>query len=203
MSKFNICNDCVFLSLLVIITEMYKLASQIEKKLLVSMPSLHGHPYYSDCVLYVLQCDGREIKALMLNKRMQCSMQELMNKVIAPKRLSVINDAPVLNGGLVRPDEGLILYFDKKMQQFEVSASKDLLMDIAKGIGPETSQVFLGMTSWRYDDFMQELKSGHWFISHQPLTDLISIKLDKRYRAATSFLGVRNSAVFASEQAEA
>lgn len=182
---------------------MYKLASQIEKSILISMPSLYGHPSFSNSVMYVFACDDTHVRALMVNKPMQCSMQELVNKVVTPKRLSVINDAPVLSGGPVRPDEGLILYYDEKDEQFDVSFSKSLLMDIAKGLGPQVNQVFLGVTSWSYEDFERELKEGHWFVSNQSLKDLLSLKLGDRYQAAAAYLGIRNLAVFAKEQAEA
>lgn len=182
---------------------MYDLASQIEKKILVAMPSLNGHPQFSNSVMYVFSYDEIHIRALIINKRMQCSMQELVNKVVAPKRLSVINDAPVLCGGFMRPEEGLILYYDDQENRFDVSFSKDLLMNIAKGLGPQINQVFLGITSWRYDEFEQALKEGHWFVSNQPLKEQLSLKLADRYQAATAYLGVRNLAVFAKEQAEA
>ena len=169
----------------------------------MATPVLHDHPFYSNAVIYVFNYDESGIQAVAVNKRMQCSMQELVNRLAGDNKLSVINDDPVLNGGLTAMDRGIILHSDDQSSNFEVSFSKEILIDIAKGHGPAFHQVFLGFTSWTHEGFAKELKAGYWLMSRQDLRELFAARISDRYQMVATHIGVGNPAYVSCEQAEA
>ena len=169
----------------------------------MATPTLYDHPFYSNVVMYVFSYDENGVKAVAINKRMQCSMQELVNRLSLNDKLSVINDDPILNGGLSAIDRGLILHSDNQGDDFEVSFSKEMLVDIAKGHGPSFHQVFLGFSSWTHEDFAKELKAGYWLMSRQDLRELFAARIADRYQMVATHIGVGNPAYVSCEQAEA
>lgn len=169
----------------------------------MATPMLQDHPFYSNAVMYVFNYDEAGVQAVAINKRMQCSMQELVNRLSLDDKLSVINDDPILNGGLSAIDRGIILYCDDHGDDFEVSFSKEMLIDIAKGHGPVFHQVFLGFSSWTHEGFAKELKAGYWLMSRQDLRELFASRISDRYHMVATHVGVGNPAYVSCEQAEA
>lgn len=178
-------------------------SNQLSGCFLLATPMLQEHSFYSNAVLYVFNYDEQGVQAVAVNKRMQCSMQELINRMSGDEKSGVINDSPVLNGGLVGIDRGMILYYDEQTGGFEASFSREMLLDIAKGLGPESHQVFLGITSWSHQAFSEELKAGHWLMSRQDPRDVFSSRIPERYQMVAMHIGVGNPAFVAYDQAEA
>lgn len=169
----------------------------------MATPMLHDHPFYSNAIIYVFSYDEKGVQAVAINKRMQCSMQELVNRLSGKNKLSVINDDPILNGGLSAIDRGIILHSDNLGDDFEVSFSKEMLLDIAKGYGPAFHQVFLGFTSWTHEAFAKELKAGYWLMSRQDLREIFAARISDRYQLVATHIGVGNPAYVSCVQAEA
>lgn len=169
----------------------------------MATPMLQDHPFYSNAVMYVFNYDESGVQAVAINKRMQCSMQELVNRLSLDNKLSVINDDPILNGGLNAIDRGVILYADDQSDEFHVSFSKEMLVDIAKGLGPSFHQVFLGFSTWTHEQFATELKSGYWLMSRQDMRELFAEKISNRYQMVATYIGVGDPAYVSCEQAEA
>ncbi|MDG2348603.1 MAG: YqgE/AlgH family protein [Gammaproteobacteria bacterium] len=178
-------------------------SNQLSGCLLMATPMLQDHPFYSNAVIYVYDYSEDGVQGVAINKRMQCSMQELINRLSTLDKSSVINDDPILNGGLSAIDRGIILHSDDLGQVFDVSFSKEMLLDIAKGRGPAFHQVFLGYTSWTHEGFAKELKAGYWLMSRQDLRELFAARISDRYHMVATHIGVGNPAYVSCEQAEA
>ena len=178
-------------------------SSQLSGSLLLATSLLQDHPFYSNAIMYVFNYDQHGVQAVALNKRMQCSMQELVHRLEGSKKLSVINDDPILNGGLTAMDRGIILHCDCADDDFDVSYSKEMLVDIAKGMGPAFHQVFLGLTTWSHDAFERELRHGYWLLSRQDIKSLLKAPIADRHHMVAMHIGVGNPAYVSYNQAEA
>jgi len=152
-------------------------------------------PNFSHTV--VLMCDHTDDGAfgLVVNRVLMESFQPLLNNFdIAGSSV----DMPVFFGGPVKPEQGYIIYtpFNKIYGSLKVAAnigvtaSREMLMDILSGKGPERYLFALGFSGWNSHQLEDELLTDSWLVAPCNKDIIFSMQVRDRWRAAAKQIGV-------------
>jgi len=145
----------------------------------------------------VLMCDHNDEGAfgLVVNRVLMGSLQPLLHNFDVTH--SAV-DMPVYFGGPVKPEQGYIIYtpFNKKYGSLKVgsdigvTASREMLMEILSGKGPERYLFALGFAGWNSQQLEDELLTDSWLIAPCDRDIIFSLQVSERWRAAARQIGV-------------
>ena len=149
----------------------------LEGQLLIAMPSM-GDPRFSRSVIYVCAHSSEGAMGIIINQRApNISFAELLEQLkIVPTedRISLpsaMNAMEVYLGGPVETGRGFVLhsadYFkaDSTLPINDsvcLTATIDILRDIAKGSGPNQALLALGYAGWAPGQLENEIQSNGW-----------------------------------------
>lgn len=187
--------------------------SYLQSQLLIAMPGLDD-PYFKQSVTLICQHDENGCFGLTINKPIEITIDEIfkqleiepdhteansakikytqLNKSASPKSLSA------LRGGPVQAEQGFIIH-DSKMEwentlvidkDLSVTASRDILLDIASGTGPENYLLALGCASWTSGQVESEIMDNSWLNCPVDKKILFDMPFEKRWQGAADTLGV-------------
>ncbi len=151
------------------------ISQSLENQFLLAMPSMRD-PRFVDSVSLVCQHNDEGAIALVINKPITQSLQE----VFLQMQLSIENlDNPeqlILSGGPVQPEAGFVLHACKGeweatlviSDQLFLTSSADILEAISQGSGPKEYLFLLGYAGWTAGQLEMELEQNAWF--HQPVS---------------------------------
>ena len=108
--------------------------------------------------------------------------------------------SPVLIGGPVQPERGFVLHSPtgnwessfKISDRFCVTTSRDVLVAMAAGNGPENAIVTLGYSGWSQGQIETELKENAWLTVDSDERILFKTALESRWEAAAALVGVED-----------
>ena len=185
--------------------------SYLQSQLLISMPGLND-PYFEHSVTLICRHDENGCFGLTINKPTGITVEEILKQLdIDADQSDKLNDLDTLNltqqknkgtaalrGGPVQIEQGFILHDSD--QQWEntmsvcddlsVTASKDILLDIAMGNGPENYLLALGCASWEAGQMESEIISNAWLNCPVDKKILFNMPFEKRWQGAADLLGV-------------
>ena len=161
---------------------------------LIAVPSLKD-PNFERTV--VLICDHTHEGAfgLVINRILLNSFIPLHGGLDIKEYLV---DLPVFYGGPVKPEQGYVLYSQSniKYPSIEINknlfltTSKEILVDIAAGKGPNQFLFSLGFAGWASGQLEYELTIDSWLIA--PVNNMIifDIPVNDRWKAAAESIGI-------------
>ncbi len=163
-------------------------------KFLIAVPGLED-PNFKHTVVLICEHSGEGAFGIVVNRIFMNSFRPLL-KALELKRTVV--DAPVYYGGPVKPEQGYIIYspFDEKYgaikiaEELAVTASKEILLDIAEGRGPERFLFSLGFSGWSSNQLDQELMTDSWLIAPLDADILFNAPVADRWKLAANSIGV-------------
>ncbi len=146
-----------------------KKISSLKNHFLVAMPNLND-PTFAKSVVYICEHNADGAMGLIINQQMDVSVKAIFDQ------LKLDYDAefarPLLfDGGPVQRDRGFILHPHCERQwestvdisdEVSLTASRDILTDIALGNGPKQSLIMLGYAQWDGGQLEQELAENSW-----------------------------------------
>lgn len=161
---------------------------------LVAMPALSDETF-GKSVIYVYEHTKQGAMGVVINKPMQINLGSVLKHLgIVIKNEDLIT-LPVLMGGPVGQEHGFILYQDPKPSKtthnkIELSASKDMLQQIASGKGPSDFLVTLGYASWTSGQLEAEIAHNDWLIVPADSQLLFNSNIHERWHLAAQTIGV-------------
>ncbi len=173
----------------------------LESQFLLANPRLDIHEIYGDTLLYVYEQTQSYVRALIINKPLNVSLQQLMNKQYG-STLSVIDDMVVYDGGPYHTHKTFACFSDDYVH-FRVSASKTLLRDIAEGHGPLKSFLFMGCCEWSLSSLMNDLYQDNWMVIPGVISDVMRIAPCARREYLLKHIGVDLNYYFNFQRLEA
>ncbi len=107
-------------------------------------------------------------------------------------------DMPVYYGGPVRPDQGYVLYASRHdyypsiriHDNLILTTSKDILLDVTRGRGPERFLFILGFAGWAPGQLERELMEDSWLIAPSDNRIIFDVPVNERWTAAAALIGV-------------
>ena len=148
------------------------LSGSLVNKCLIALPDVSDFRFATS-VVYIFEHGKNGATGLVINK--PCSVafsQVLSQQGIQNKNSLLLDRAKVLWGGPVEQIRGFILHgsdytgFEttKITEKVSLTATVDVLSDLAKGEGPKDFLLALGKTHWDEGQLELEISANLWFV---------------------------------------
>ncbi len=167
-------------------------------KLLIAMPGM-GDPRFDHSVIYICSHGDDGAMGLIINKPADLRLKGLLTQLNIPCRIPVIGERLVRFGGPVEMSRGFVLHsaeYEANLHSmaisegFRMTATLDILEDIAAGRGPEQAMLMLGYSGWGPGQLEDEISMNGW-LTADAATDLVfETEDDAKWEAALATLGV-------------
>ncbi len=177
---------------------MIEEAMQLTGKLLIAMPGMGDTPF-AHSVIYMCAHDHEGGMGLIVNKpQTDIDFAHLLEQLDIP-RASHARDIRVHYGGPVDLARGFVLHsHDYKSEAgtltvdetIGMTATLDVLEDIAQGRGPDTSLLALGYAGWGPGQLEREISRNGWLIC-EPRDDIIFGRANEhKWTGALKMMGI-------------
>lgn len=172
--------------------------SDLTGKILISMPGM-GDPRFAHSVVYLCAHSAEGAMGLIVNKPAQdLQMRDLLEHLsITPG--PNMPEMPVYFGGPVEHGRGFVLHDDgyssdiatlNVAEGFGMTATLDILEDLAQGRGPESAILALGYAGWGPDQLESELAENGWLTCDADSELVFGIRDGDKWEAALARLGI-------------
>jgi putative transcriptional regulator len=178
---------------------MPDLAHDLTGKLLIAMPGMED-PRFAGAVVFVCVHSPGQSMGLIINNRMEdITFSEMMEQLEIARR-GTPPDVPVCFGGPVELRRGFVLHSsDYKPRgedglsvdhRFAMTATLDILEDIAAGRGPLRALLALGYSGWGEGQLDAEIQRNDWLTADATPELVFDIAPERKWDAALESLGV-------------
>jgi putative transcriptional regulator len=182
------------------------LPASLKGQLLIAMPGLKD-PHFDHSVVYVCQHDEDSAMGLVLNHPLKgLSFPEMLDELgidSGPGRQSV----SLHHGGPVRADQGFVLHsLDYSLDDatlaliapkdpgftrgLGLTASRDILVDLARGQGPVSALITLGYAGWQAGQIEDEIRENAWLTAPARSDIVFECKPADMWHEALASLGI-------------
>lgn len=166
---------------------------------LIAMPDM-GDPRFDRAVIYLCAHSSDGAMGLILNKPApELPLRGLLEQIgITPT--DAMPEMPVHFGGPVENGRGFVLHSrdyqtgnDTTLEVAEhvgMTATMDILEDIAQGKGPDHCLLALGYAGWGPGQLERELQENGWLTTPGPDTLIFAPEPDRKWEAALAVMGI-------------
>ena len=167
-------------------------------KLLVAMPGM-GDPRFAHAVIFIADHSDRGAMGLIINKPAADVVLSDVLDQIETATAPAHHDLGVHIGGPVETGRGFVLHSDEyrsAMQTmkvaggFALTATLDVLEDIAAGEGPAQAQLMLGYAGWGPDQLEGEIAQNGWLTCDATPEIVFDLPDEDKWAAALKSLGI-------------
>jgi putative transcriptional regulator len=172
-------------------------STNLSNQFLIAMPNMRD-PSFVRGVTLLCQHSEDGAMGLLVNRLSEYRLGDVLAQMNLKSDLPAVIDAPVLIGGPVQPERGFVLHtphgnWESSFQvspRLCVTTSRDVLVAIAEGKGPEHALVALGYSGWSAGQVEQEMLDNAWLTADATEKILFETPLDRRWEAAAALVGV-------------
>jgi putative transcriptional regulator len=170
----------------------------ITGRFLVATPAMPD-PRFARSVIFMCRHGPEGALGLIINKSIDdLPMSQVLEQleIVPPVAL---RDRPVMFGGPVETQRGLVLHSSEYRreetmlvdEQYALTASLEILKDIAGGTGPARNLLALGHSGWGAGQLDQELQENAWFVIDDGEELVFGDNLDDKWARAIARLGAK------------
>lgn len=169
----------------------------LQSQLLIAMPTMPD-PHFDHTVTLICQHNDNGCFGLTINRPLQVTLEELFEQLKIPTDNDAIKGVRALRGGPVQPEQGFVIHdTDRKWEntlsindELSVTASRDILFDIALDKGPDNFLLILGCANWGADQMVDEIKNNSWLNCELDKQILFDTPYEKRWTNAVDTMGI-------------
>ena len=174
-----------------------KSISSLKNYFLLAMPGLND-PNFAQSVVYICEHNADGAMGLIINQQLDIPIKAIFDQ-LELSYLDECGNSLIFDGGPVQRDRGFILHPSVEQQwestvaigeDISLTASKDILTDIALGKGPTNALITLGYSSWEAGQLEQELTQNSWLTIPADSAIIFHTDCAKRAGAAASTIGL-------------
>ncbi len=173
------------------------ISGYLQQQMLIAMPAM-ADPNFSHSVTLLCQHNEEGAIGITINRQSGFTLGELLFQMNIPCDSQKISSMVVLQGGPVSPDHGFVLHtpvegFDSSIQindDIMVTTSRDVLLAIADGKGPQQFLVALGYAGWGDGQLESEMRQNAWLSVQADKDILFDSALQNRWENALGKLGI-------------
>ena len=164
---------------------------------LIAMPSL-ADVNFSDALIYICDHSRDGSMGLVINRPLDVPLSKVFEQMQLDNH-SHLSAQPVMSGGPVNVERGFVLHrtqgqhWQSTMQvspQVSLTASRDIIADMAAGDGPNDAMVVLGYAGWGPGQLEQEIADNAWLTVPASSDIIFETPFAKRSQAAAASIGV-------------
>ena len=167
-------------------------------RLLIAMPSM-GDPRFERAVVFLFAHSEDGAMGVIVNKPSEDVDFAEMARQLKLKRSEAGRTIPVHVGGPVEPARGFVLHSaDYRAPEgtlecggrFGMTATKDVLADIAIGAGPKDAILALGYAGWGPGQLEGEIARNGWLTADAESGIVFEAENGEKWSAALATLGI-------------
>jgi putative transcriptional regulator len=174
-------------------------AEDLTGKLLIAMPDM-GDPRFHGSVVYLCAHSADGAMGLIVNKPMpDVSFGEMLDQLEIDRGPDT-PDIAICYGGPVEMRRGFVLHsaeYRGNQQEgvrvddrFAMTATLDVLEDLARGIGPAEALLTLGYAGWGPGQLEDEIQQNGWLTTDAAPALVFAQRMEGKWEAALATLGV-------------
>lgn len=164
---------------------------------LIAMPNMVD-PNFAKSVTYICEHNEQGALGVVVNRPIDMTLKTLFEQIEIPLRDTDRGRMPVYFGGPVQVDRGFVLHrpageWQSTLsinEQVGLTTSRDILLAVAEGNGPEQMLVSLGYAGWAPGQLEQELTQNAWLTVAADLDLVFNMAPEHRFTAAMKLLGI-------------
>lgn len=166
-------------------------------QLLIAMPNMQD-PRFHKTVVFVCVHNEEGAMGIILNRLVSgMSFNEIIKQLDLGATITA-QDRPLHFGGPVEGGRGFVLHsLDystketlKVTKTIGLTATLDILKDLAEGKGPQHAILSLGYAGWSAHQLENELRHNGWLTVAADTALVFDARLDKKWDAAFAKLGI-------------
>lgn len=170
----------------------------LEQQVLIAMPGMVDGNFAGSVTLLCQHNDHGAI-GITINRLSVFSLGEILAQLHIDCKDDSILQMQVLEGGPVAPDRGFVIHSPKEGYESSmtvgpdimVTTSRDVLIAVAEGNGPEKYIVALGYAGWGGGQLEGELRENAWLTVMADSDIVFDMPLPKRFEGALGRLGIK------------
>ncbi len=175
-------------------------AFSLKGRLLVAMPTIGDERFERTVIYMCAHSHEKGAMGLVLNKPVDgVDFRELLYQLKITE--VAIDELPVQYGGPVEKTRGFVLHTtDYKSygasavsEEISLTATLDILRDIAAGSGPDRHFLALGYAGWAPGQLEDEIKANGWLIADGDAAIVFDSAIDAKWDHALASMGVSAS----------
>ena len=172
-------------------------AQDLSNHLLIAMPGLLD-PNFSQAVIYLCEHNAEGAMGLVINHPLDIPLSQIFDQFEMSYSTN-IGDQSLLSGGPVQVDRGFVLHRTSNRQwestlpissDISLTASSDIISDIANEQGPRDLIITLGYSGWGPGQLEEELASNAWLTVPADTAIVFDIPFNKKAEAAAAKIGI-------------
>lgn len=162
---------------------------------LVAMPSMQDATFVK-AVVYIYEHSEEGAMGFIINKPLNVTLGTVLQHVDILEYIPAIDKQVVLMGGPVGQEHGFVLHDDLQAEQQTdepvlcVSASREILLDIAQKKGPNHYAIVLGYSGWAAEQLEAEVANNDWLVVPYHQDILFDTPIEQRWHKTAALLGV-------------
>lgn len=166
-------------------------------KFLVAMPGMDD-PRFEDTILYICGHDASGAMGLIVNKLVESISFKGLMEQLEIEVANKIPHIPVYFGGPIEMGRGFVLHSNDYVHDSSVSitddviltATVDILKDMAMQRGPKYSILALGYSGWSPGQLENEIKRNGWLEINGDVDILFKTEIEVKRSKALTKLGI-------------
>ncbi|QDQ26892.1 YqgE/AlgH family protein [Chitinimonas arctica] len=172
-------------------------AINLTRQFLIAMPAM-ADPIFAKSLVFV--CDHNEQGAMgvIVNRPLGMDMRTLFQQIDIELQREDVAGQEVYFGGPVQTDRGFVLHqplgnWQSTMSiedELGLTTSKDVLLAVGSGDGPERLFISLGYSGWEAGQLENELGQNAWLTVDADIEVVFALPPEQRYEAALKLLGI-------------
>ncbi len=175
-------------------------SSWLTGQFLVAMPGM-SDPRFARSVIYMCSHGPSGAMGLVINRLFGEADFSMLLRQLSLDPPPSAPDVPVQFGGPVEMGRGFILHSSDYVREgttqiddrIAVTASLEIVQDIAQGKGPERLLLALGYSGWGTGQLEEELRQNGWLTLPADETILFSPDLESKWDRAFAKIGIHPS----------
>jgi putative transcriptional regulator len=169
----------------------------LEGQLLIATPSIMGE-FFTQTVIFVFAHNSGGAMGIVLNKPLDMVHSASLFQQLGIAVKEHQPELTVYHGGPIEENRGFVLHSDDYQtddtlvfeQGVNISASLNVLRDIAKGIGPRHALLAVGYAGWVAGQLEAEIEANNW-LSLNASPEIVFCGDDSaKYALSTKAIGV-------------
>lgn len=187
------------------------LVQTLQGQFLLAMPGM-ADPRFLRSVVYIVAHDSEGAMGFVINQRADgLSLGDILKDIPEAVAKTGLINLPVYVGGPVQSDQGFVLHtsdYEKTLNSLSqelpiaLTQSADVLVDAARGQGPEMMRLFLGYAGWGSGQLEGELQDNAWLVCEADIAGIFTSQSDELYEKSVAAMGI-DLALLSNEGGEA
>ncbi|MGI1679328.1 MAG: YqgE/AlgH family protein [Cellvibrionaceae bacterium] len=168
----------------------------LRNQFLIAMPSLTDSSF-AHAITYICEHNADGALGFVINHPLDITLDEIFQQMELNHIPTTLNQE-VLCGGPLQPENGFILHSNDKTFESSLkisddiclTASKDVLVEMAKNTGPEKAIVALGYAGWSSGQLEKEIAENAWLTVPADPNIIFNIPCEQRWASVSNYLGI-------------